>query len=206
MSHDKFQNKYRINSIRAMWHDYNGGAYFVTICTKKHKHFFGDIENDTMQLSEIGKLVTENLQNITNHYPYAEIPLFVVMPNHLHAIIIIDGRKTTYPRRNTEHQTIVETGRAPSLLRAAPFPQQTTPINKQMQEIDSFKGWLSVAVGGFKSATTKFAHAHNIDFAWQTRFHDAIIKNQTSMNEIAKYIENNVSMWNKDCFNKNNTH
>ncbi len=40
---DKFQNKYRIPSARANWHDYNGGIYFITICTKNREHYFGEI-------------------------------------------------------------------------------------------------------------------------------------------------------------------
>ena len=73
-----------------------------------------------------------------------------------------------------------------------------------MQQIDSFKGWLSITIGGIKSAITKFAHNNDIDFAWQTRFHDHIIRNQDAMNRIADYIENNPTTWNIDCFNTNN--
>ena len=55
---DKYQNKYRIPSARANWHDYNGGVYFVTICTKNRKHYFGEIvanaTTQIIQLSEIG--------------------------------------------------------------------------------------------------------------------------------------------------------
>ena len=71
-----------------------------------------------------------------------------------------------------------------------------------MQKIDSFKGWLSVAIGGIKSAITQFAHKNNIDFVWQTRFHDRIIRDQNEINRIADYIENNPAMWDTDCFNK----
>ena len=89
MKTDKYQNKYRIPSARAQWHDYNGGEYFVTICTEHRKHYFGEIRNDEMILSDIGKYAVENLEQITEHYPYCEIPLFVVMPNHIHAIVIV---------------------------------------------------------------------------------------------------------------------
>ncbi len=40
---DKFQNRFRITSARAYWHDYNGGIYFITICTKNREHYFGEI-------------------------------------------------------------------------------------------------------------------------------------------------------------------
>jgi REP element-mobilizing transposase RayT len=182
MSDNQFQNKYRIPSARAPWHDYSGGAYFVTVCTKNHEYFFGEIactaQNDPqMQLTPVGKCLHENLQNTTVHYPYAEIPLFVVMPNHWHAIIFIDGEKVPYPRRDGAR-----------------------PVST-MQQTDSMKGWLSVAIGGIKSAVTKFANKNSIDFAWQTRFDDRIIRNQNEMNRIADYIEHNVARWEKDCFN-----
>jgi len=276
MSNEKNQTNYRIKSARATWHDYSGGAYFVTVCTKTREHSFGKIlvetgrapslycvqektghapslqglgccllektghapslQTPTVQLSKIGQFLFDNLQNITTHYPYAEIPLFVVMPNHWHAIVFIDGDKTPYVRGNSN----VETGRAPSIPehspktgRAPSIPEQNiktghapsiqglgcclnektghapslqpeTTTNEKMQKIDSCKGWLSVVIGGIKSAVTKFSNENGIHFAWQTRFHDNIIRNQNDMNRIANYIENNPATWDTDCFNDNN--
>ncbi|MDR1761648.1 MAG: hypothetical protein LBR55_04295 [Bacteroidales bacterium] len=200
MSTEKFQNKYRIPSSRANWHDYGGGAYFVTVCTKNRLYYFGEIANNEMTLSPIGKFLHDNLQNITEHYQYAEIPLFVVMPNHFHCIVFIDGEKTPYERRNNilcNPATTVETRRATSL-------QQNAPKNEFMQNIANQQGWLSVTIGGIKSATTKFANENNLNFAWQTRFDDRIIRNQEEMNRIANYIENNIGLWANDCFNEIN--
>ena len=91
MPDNLFRNKYRIPSARAVWHDYNGGAYFVTICTKDMAHFFGEIVDGEMCLTEIGRCADEQFRNVSSHYPYAKIPLWVVMPNHVHAIVMIDG-------------------------------------------------------------------------------------------------------------------
>ena len=225
MSDKKFQNKYRIQSARATWHDYGGGAYFVTVRTKNGEHYFGEIvvemghghdvktgrapslQIPVMQLFPMGQCLYDNLKNVTDHYPYIEIPLFVVMPNHWHAIVFVDGNKTPYVRghdvemgRGHDVETgrghDVETGRAPSL--------QTQTTTKKMKKIDSCKGWLSVAIGGIKSAVTKFAHENGIDFAWQTRFHDRIIRDQIGMNRIVHYIENNPALWDNDCSNEKN--
>ena len=103
MKTDKFQNKYRIPSARAEWHDYNGGDYYITICTKNKKHYFGEIRNAEMKLSELGRYVEENLKQINLHYPYCEIPLYVVMPNHTHAIVIIDNNMIDCNRRDDVH-------------------------------------------------------------------------------------------------------
>ena len=191
MENEKFLNKYRIKSARATWHDYSAGTYFITICTNNREHFFGEIDNGIMQLSEIGKYMFDNLLNINSHYPYTEIPLFVVMPNHWHAIVYIDGDKTPYIRRDTS----VETWHAAS-LRATSLQTK----NEQMRNIANMQGWLSVAIGGIKSAVSKFAHDNDMDFAWQTRFHDHIIRNQNEMNRIADYIDNNPTTWESDCF------
>lgn len=206
MADVKFQNRYRIPSARAQWHDYNGGAYFITICTAHRRHYFGFIKNNQMHYSEIGQYAFDNLQNIQTHYPYAEIPLFQVMPNHLHAVVFIDvhtRRTTSLPNddANSAH-----TRRAASLpnddaqsahmWRAASLQSN----NEKMQEIANNRGLLSVCMGGLKSAVTKYANINIIDFAWQTRFHDHIIRDTNEMNRIADYIENNVANWKSDCF------
>ena len=88
---NKFQNKYRIPSARLQTWDYaNNGAYFITICTQNREHFFGNIKNGNMQLSEIGKLAQQFWYEIPNHFPMVELGNFVVMPNHVHGILIID--------------------------------------------------------------------------------------------------------------------
>ena len=177
MSDDLFQNKYKIESARAEWHDYNGGSYFITICTKHREHFFGEIVDGGMVLSDIGKYTVEQFKTVSSHYPYAEIPLWTIMPNHLHAIVVIDGSKIKYDRR------VVETWRAASL-----------------QEIANLQGWLSVVIGGLKSSITRFANQNTLDFAWQPRFHDHIVRGNCELNRITSYIENNVANWKDDEF------
>lgn len=121
-----------------------------------------------MTFTPIGEYCKLQLEQVGMHYPYAEIPLFVVIPNHLHAIICIDsGVKRT-------HGPCVPT------VRTA----------------------LSVVVGGLKRAVTMFARRNNIDFGWQSRYHDHIIRGSADGNKIADYIENNIASWDTDCFNK----
>ena len=202
---------------RVKWHDYSGGAYFVTVCTKNRGHFLGGISNvgtgnvetrhaTSLQMTEIGQCLYNNLQNITHHYPYAEIPLFVVMPNHWHAIVFIDGNKTPYIRRDANCTDVGGNGIRTDVCRdvACRVPCEDAAKNKYMQDIANKQGWLSVSIGGIKSAVTKFARENDIDFAWQTRFHERIIRNQDEMNRIANYIENNPATWENDCYNQTN--
>lgn len=55
-------------------------------------------------------------------------------------------------------------------------------------------------IGGFKQSVTRFATQNHISFAWQTRFHDRIIRNHDEMNLVAEYVENNVARWESDKF------
>jgi REP element-mobilizing transposase RayT len=92
MTRNKFQNKYRIPSAR--WREWNygdEGAYFITICTKQREHYFGEIENGQMQLSEIGKTAQNEWLNSMDIRPDMNLDMecFVVMPNHIHGIVVI---------------------------------------------------------------------------------------------------------------------
>ncbi len=87
----KYMNKYRSESARAQWWDYGwNGAYFITICTADREHFFGEIKNGKMILSPTGVIADLLWHEITNHSKYVELGDFVVMPNHIHGILILD--------------------------------------------------------------------------------------------------------------------
>ena len=70
--------------------------------------------------------------------------------------------------------------------------------DKKMQEIADQCGLLSIAIGGMKSALTKYANSNKIEFGWQTRFHDHIIRDREEWERIANYIENNPATWKDD--------
>ena len=197
MSDDKFQDKYRIESARAWWHDYDGGAYFITICTKDREHYFGEIENGEMILSEIGEYTKQCIEKIQQHNPYAEIPLYVIMPNHLHLIVyIVETVHASSPQTQNEND-ISETVHAPSLQSNR---WKHDAVDEEMQFISKQKHKLSVAIGNMKSAVTHYANQTQNYFAWQPRFYDRIIRDQPEMNRIATYIENNVANWVGDEF------
>ena len=153
----------RRKSPRCDFHNYSGGDYFVTICTRDKEHFFGKIENGKMIFSEIGQVAYDRLATLSQHYEYLEVPVFVVMPNHIHAILCINGE---------DYNSVI--------------PSQRTA--------------LSVIVGGYKQSVTSYARRNNIEFAWQNRYHDHIIRGTNDGNLIAEYIENNIIRWESDCF------
>ncbi|MBU0727337.1 transposase, partial [Patescibacteria group bacterium] len=86
-----FQNKYRVESTRLPYWDYSSdGWYFVTICTKNREEHFGKIQNYFMGLSNIGCTAAKFWNEIPNHFPFTRLDEWVVMPNHVHGIIVID--------------------------------------------------------------------------------------------------------------------
>ncbi len=171
---DKYQDTYRAQTIRASWHNYDGGIYFITICTKNYRHFFGEIAHHVMNLSSIGKCAKECLNAIPNHFPHVEIPLSVVMPNHIHCILVIKDP-------HLEKKTI-------SSMR---------PHN----EFGPQSMNLASVIRGFKIGVKKYAIKAGLEFDWQPRYYDHIIRNLNDWNRIATYIENNVGRWDQDKLN-----
>lgn len=99
---DLFKNKYRIPSARLSSWDYRSGVYFITICTKNKQHFFGTINSDNQpELSPIGKIAYQCWIEISNHFPYVALGPFVIMPNHMHGIIIIRDIDEATQKRNS---------------------------------------------------------------------------------------------------------
>jgi putative transposase len=193
---DKFNNKYRIPSARLKNWDYgSNGAYFITICTQNREHFFGEIVGDEMRLNELGQLAYNYWLEIPQHFPFIELGNFVIMPNHTHGILIInkmDGCVTV------ENQT-VETRLIASL------PPQTE-INGGFSGTKNpmFHKNISRIIRWYKGRCSYEMRKIHADFAWQSRFHDHIIRDAQSFENIQNYIDNNPMNWNKDKFHGNN--
>lgn len=169
---------------RAKFLDYDRGEYFVTICAKDKKHYFGEILNGEIFLSEIGEYVKGLLKSANLLCDYVDVTLFVVMPNHIHLLVNICKDHSSV---ETEIG-IVQRSPNPS-LRANPTCQRHVPT-------------LSKYVNSLKGAVTKYAGVLGIEFEWQSRYHDHLIRGIKDRNNISKYIVNNVAKWQEDCFNR----
>ncbi len=179
---EKFQDKYRIPSARAAWWDYGwNSAYFVTICTKNRAHLFGHIIEGKMELSPLGVIADILWHEIPHHAKAVELGDFVVMPNHIHGILILDKPVDPLPvfvaQQDGNHEQLH--GKV------------------QPETIDRSKT-LSSLVGAYKSAVTKHANRLGYLNGWQSRFHDRIIRNYAEYQRIAGYIINNPSRWAED--------
>ncbi len=168
-----FANKYRIESVRLKGWDYSSnGAYYITICVKNRKCVFGKKTNGKLILSDLGKTAENCWREIPRHFPFVNLDEFVIMPNHIHGIIIIEKTSQQSHEPNTPHEPASNFG----------------PQSKNIASI----------IRGFKIGVTKYAVINNISFEWQGRYYDHIIRDENDLNRIRKYIIENPSKWETD--------
>ena len=203
------------------------GYYFVSICTKNKIEWLGKIKNNEMLLNRYGKIVLECLRDLPNHYSNIRLDAFIIMPNHLHCIIII------------KNNDVVGNAPRPFLLVGNGFkPFRTdsgtvTNCSLQMRTHivgNGFKPFhkknqhsLSEIIRGLKTFSSykinkKIKEFSKPDknilnskrnglkplstFQWQKSFFDHIIRNEQSLNNIREYIINNPLKWELDIENR----
>ncbi len=177
-----FKNKFRIESTRLQGWDYSRvGLYFVTICTREHAYFFGEIVNSEMQLSPIGEIVAEEWQKTPLVRPNVELDTWIIMPNHLHAIVVIT------------HQMPISKPDGVETFRRNVSTNSNAPTARLRPNT------LGSIIGQYKSVCTKRIWAAGFrNFGWQPRFYDHIIRNEKSLQKIREYVINNPLRWEED--------
>lgn len=187
-------------------YDYSqSGLYFITICTHKRIEWFGRVENGEMILNQYGRIVRDCWLDLPNHYSNCKLDEFVIMPNHVHGIIVVtDGRErsvTVPPDDNRVIRRMDATTQSPDGDRNGykPFP---TGDRNGLKPFPTGHG-LSEIVRGFKTFSSKRINAlqNEFQFRWQKSFHDRVIRNNEELNGIRVYIAHNPSQWQ---FDRNN--
>ena len=177
---DKYQNKYRIPTNRLRGYDYGAnGCYYVTICTKNRVHYFGEIVNvmagTVVETDNYPSLRATEIGKIAEKY-------WIDIPNHF-PFVILD-------------QFVI----MPNHIHGILFFNkditlwQPNKFGRQSQN-------LGAIIRGFKSSLKRYANENNIDFEWQGRFHDRIIRDNNGLNNVRNYIFNNPQNWNEDDYN-----
>jgi REP element-mobilizing transposase RayT len=174
-----FRQKYRIESARKPHWDYTlPGWYFVTICTEEKRLYFGSVANAIVNLSQIGAFAEACWRDIPNHHKDISLDEFIFMPNHLHGIVVIGGpERLPQMRMREKYKRVAE-------------------LNGVRPKANS----LGAVVGSFKSVVTTWCKAQELEFDWQPRFHDRIIRGKNSLKAIRQYIRDNPANWKKDTF------
>jgi putative transposase len=179
MNNDYYKDKYRVPSTRLKGYNYSqDGVYYVTICTKNRICFFGDVKNAKMRLSSLGKIADKCWRNIPQHFVFVELDEFVVMPNHVHGVIVINKK-----RKPVETQYIAS---LQNEIKIDPnYKNKFGPQSNNMASI----------IRGFKIGVKKWATINNKHFEWQSRYYDRIIRNDEELENIREYIRNNPAQW-----------
>jgi putative transposase len=166
------RKSYKIKSIRIPEYDYSTeNYYFVTICSFQKQKIFSEIKNGNIYLTEIGKIIKDEWSKTEQIRDNAIMDDFVIMPNHIHGIIVLNSKvcaeKTT--------RRVVSTTLKPSSLGSI--------------------------IGQIKSITTKRIRklTNNPEIKiWQPRFYEHIIRNDKELFEVRTYIKNNPVKWSED--------
>lgn len=163
-------------SIRLREFDYGqAGAYFVTLCVRDRRCLFGSVKDGEISLSDDGRIVLEEWNRTAEIRSEVRLDETVVMPNHLHGIVVIDG-----PAASNGLPPVGAHGRAP--LRRAP------------RSLGSF-------VAGFKAAVTRRINERRGTPGvpvWQRNYFEHVIRNEVSLGRIRQYIAENPIRWDED--------
>ena len=151
-------------------------------------------------MSPIGEFTRQCVEKIDGIHDDAVIPIFVVMPNHVHLIIVLRPPCRAAALRQPYNKNALRQPYNKNVLRQPYNDNETVEPDAEMQRRAKRCGRLSHIIGQFKSAVLREAARQGIPFGWQARFHDHIIRNNDEMKRITLYIKNNPIKWNDDCF------
>ena len=172
--------KHNRRSIRLPGYDYSqAGAYFVTICIQNQKSVFGEIIDGEMQLNDAGRMIRTTWEGLPNGFPFAETDQFIVMPNHIHGIIILTedymGEHKVSPYR-------------------ADQPRGTLPgtIGRIIQAFKSITT-NEYIVGVRQNSWTPFQGR-----LWHRNYYERVIRDENELNRIREYIVYNPANWPED--------
>jgi putative transposase len=192
-------NIHHRRSIRLKGYDYSrAGAYYITICCQDRACLFGKITHGEMMLNEYGTIAYNEWLNTPNIRKNVELDVFVIMPNHMHGIIILNGRGELHSPDNEQRDNICwgecnSPGNEPNdnmIWGECNSPRPCGPSNT-----------IGAIVRGYKSSVTKQLNLLNIGcVVWQRNYYEHIIRNEQSYQTISEYIINNPAKWKDDKF------
>jgi putative transposase len=168
-------DRYHRRSIRLPGYDYaQVGAYFVTIVAQGRECMFGEVISGEMKLNDAGCMVKQWWLDLSRRFPTVETDEYIVMPNHLHGILVITvgADRCVGPEKKGAHI-------------GAPLPTtmqwfKTMTTNEYIRGVKS-RGWPPF-----------------VGKLWQRNYYEHIIRDERSLHEVRQYIENNPFRWAED--------
>jgi REP element-mobilizing transposase RayT len=214
--------KHHRRSIRLKGYDYTAaGAYFITICTYQRECLFGEIVNGVMQLNTFGLCVQACWQSLPDHFQKLQLDAFVVMPNHLHGILLLDGdlgkgeafgqnirqsNPNFSPNASSLQDGNLGKGEAfgQNIRQSNPnFSPNASPLQPRGTQPRS----VGAIIQNFKSVSTRKInrmHQRNGRTIWQRNYYEHIIRNESAFQTICQYIQNNPLSWELDKLHPDN--
>jgi putative transposase len=187
---------YNPHSVRLKDYDYSQpGAYFVTICAYARHCFFGEVRNIEVVLNEFGTIVESCWNEIPEHFPLVNTDYLVVMPNHLHGIVII------YEGNRNGEVGFSKTRHAVSLHNNDTFNSRTEAFGKPVPAS------LPTIIRSFKSITTRRIRETGNFIAsdvWPRNYYEHVIRNEEGLSRAIEYIDYNPAKWELDRDNPKN--
>jgi REP element-mobilizing transposase RayT len=225
-----YRNKYRVELNRMPKWDYSGnGFYFITMVAAGRKCWFGDVKNNKMVYSDFGLIVIDEWNKSFSIRKELFQDEFQLMPNHLHAIVIINKQTEEAP----DHDSLQDNSYASSGFTVEPNDGFGVAMNGRSSQQNNFSAQrenpdlatnqssfirkpksISSFVAGFKSAATNkiddFIDINNLNIEkfnrknrlWQTNYYDHVIRNKKEYWKIKNYIRNNPKNWKEDKFSQ----
>ena len=164
-------------SIRLQGYDYTqAGAYFITLGTYGREPLFGRVQDGQMYLNAVGEMVAEEWERLERRFPSVELDVFCVMPDHMHAILVLADRGA---------------GRC----RAAAKEQFGAPVVRSVPTL----------IRSYKSGVTQrnlFLHGRDAVPLWQRNYYEHVIRNEAELERIRRYIIENPARWGRDTGNE----
>jgi len=183
-------DKHLRRSIRLHGYDYaQAGAYFVTIVTKDRGCLFGEIVSDEMRPNQFGRIVEATWSALPDHYPGVECDTFVVMPNHVHGIIVsAEGGAVGESDVGAGLKPARGVAAGPNSVRAGLKP---APTRHRLPEIiRAFKTFSARRVNELRETPGVPV--------WQRNYYEHVVRGENELNRIREYIANNPLQWEMD--------
>ena len=166
-------------SIRLPSYDYgHPGSYFVTVCTNQRLFLLGEVVGGEVNLSPYGAVVMNCGHDFVNHYAHVELDAFVVMPNHIHGIIVLT---------DVDRRTDVGAG-----LKPAP----TTARDRSYGLPEIVRAFKT-----FSSRRINEARATPGESVWQRNYYERVIRDEAELDRARQYIVGNPANWSSDVEN-----
>ena len=172
------RDRRRRRALRLKDYDYSqAGAYFVTLCTHLRECIFGSVDRSILRLSDAGLVAKQIWNELPVHYPRVSLDAFIVMPNHVHGVIMFSDEDRFVPKEPMERTP------QPGRVKMHALPEI----------VRAFKTFSARAIN-------KHRHSEG-ESVWQRNYYEHVVRDEKDLNRIRQYIADNPARWSEDSNN-----